>query len=385
MKTTHTHQIDPIELDKKLTLLEAIQSHAAHALISTTETGIITSFNPAAEKMLGYQADELVDKETPGVFHDLEEVIQRSKVFSEKLGIKITPGFQTFVCHCDLSLENQFEWTYVHKDGTKFPVFLSITALYDRHGNKTGYLGIAQDISEIRKVEDQLRRSNEELAQFAYRTSHDLKAPLVTIKGLAGLIEEDIEENNLTDIKKNAQDVVKHASRLEKLVVDILDLAKADLEEQTFSDINIHALVNDLKEAYTCPLQEMGVIFKNNIKNSLYIYSQETRLKQILGNLIFNAIKYSNPKKEDRFVEVQCHIADVIQLVVADNGIGIPLENQNQLFDMFTRFHSGSADGSGLGMSIVKKNIDLLQGSIAYSSSNAGTRFVITLPTPKEN
>ena len=131
---------------KELTLLQAIEENAAHALISTTPDGIITSFNKAAERMLGYHADELIQKETPAIFHDVAEVVRRSEEFSQSLGKMIEPGFETFICHSDLGQKNQLEWTYIHKTGRRFPVLLSITALYDQQGSKVGYLGIAQDI-----------------------------------------------------------------------------------------------------------------------------------------------------------------------------------------------------------------------------------------------
>ena len=154
-----------IELEKSIQFLEGIRDNAAHAIISTDTEGLITSFNKKAEEILGYKESELVGKNNPGVFHDLDEVVQRTQEFSEKLGIELTPGFKTFVCHTDLGLENQFEWTYVRKDGSRFPVNLSITTLKNKKGETTGYLGIAQDITEKKKLEEEVNRKNFQLEQ----------------------------------------------------------------------------------------------------------------------------------------------------------------------------------------------------------------------------
>ncbi|MCR9204514.1 MAG: PAS domain-containing protein, partial [Halobacteriovoraceae bacterium] len=150
-------------LKGSLRFLEGIQNNASHAIVSSDKKGIITSFNKKAEEMLGYKADELIGKETPAIWHDLEEVIMRSKQFSKELGRNIEPGFGTFVCHTDLGKKNEFEWTYVRKDGTKFPVFISITAIKNEVGELIGYLGLANDISDKRELEKEVHKKNQML------------------------------------------------------------------------------------------------------------------------------------------------------------------------------------------------------------------------------
>lgn len=151
------------ELEDSFNFLQSIQDNASHAIIAATIDGVITSFNKRAEEMLGYRASELVHKQTPAVFHDLDEVVERSQEFSKKLNKDIQPGFETFVCHCDLGLKNEFEWTYVRKDGSKFPVLLSITTIKDKAGNKKGYLGLAQNISDKKNLESELKKRNRDL------------------------------------------------------------------------------------------------------------------------------------------------------------------------------------------------------------------------------
>jgi PAS domain S-box-containing protein len=151
------------ELNKDLHFLKSIQDNAAHAIISTKIDGTITSFNRKAEELLGYKAEDLIGKESPAVFHDLDEVVQRTEQFSKKLDLKIEPGFATFICHTEKGLKNEFEWTYVHKKGSRFPVWLSITDIKDNNGEVIGYLGIAQDLTEQKLLEKKLTKKNKEL------------------------------------------------------------------------------------------------------------------------------------------------------------------------------------------------------------------------------
>lgn len=144
-------------------LLESIQDNISHAFITTQVDGTITSFNRKAREMLGYTEEELVGKENPGLFHDLDEVVARSKEFSNKFGKKIEPGFKTFICHSEHNEKNEFEWTYIHKKGHKFPVLLSISPIRDDADNVVGYLGIAQDLTDNKIQEKKLIRKNSEL------------------------------------------------------------------------------------------------------------------------------------------------------------------------------------------------------------------------------
>lgn len=135
----------------------AILKNAGHAIISTTADGIITSFNPAAEHMLGYSSAEVIGLQTPTLFHDHSEVTTRANEFSAELGTAITPGFEVFIAKAQLNLPNEHEWTYIRKDGTRIPVILSITALRNSEGVISGFLGMAIDITERKLAEAQFR------------------------------------------------------------------------------------------------------------------------------------------------------------------------------------------------------------------------------------
>lgn len=158
---------------RKLTELQnAIVKNAGYSIITATPDGLITEFNPTAEQMLGYTSEEMIGRQTPAVFHDEAEVLERAQAFSNELGTHIEPGFEVFVAKARANLPNQHEWTYIRKDGSRFPVLLSVTALRDEHGAINGFLGIATDISDRKRNEAALRKSEERL-QLALTATND--------------------------------------------------------------------------------------------------------------------------------------------------------------------------------------------------------------------
>jgi len=145
-------------------LQRAMLEGAGLAIISTDTHGVIQLFNPAAERMLGYSFDEVIqNKMTPAVFHDAEEVVARAQELSLSLNRDVAPSFDTFVVKAELGLPDQREWTYLRKDGSRLPVLLSVTALFDDRGGISGYLGIATDLTERKRIEEQLRTTLSEV------------------------------------------------------------------------------------------------------------------------------------------------------------------------------------------------------------------------------
>jgi PAS domain S-box-containing protein len=146
----------------RLTLFQrTILDNAAHGIISTSPDGIVSSFNPAAERLLGYTADEVVGKLTPECWHDPEEIARRALRLSEELGETILPGFDLLTARPRRNLPEENEWTFIRKDGTRVPVLLSVTALRDESGRITGFVGMTYDLSERKRAEEALRYSEE--------------------------------------------------------------------------------------------------------------------------------------------------------------------------------------------------------------------------------
>ncbi|NJO80752.1 MAG: PAS domain S-box protein [Cyanobacteria bacterium RM1_2_2] len=155
-----------IVLQETLTLQRAILNSANYSIVSTATDGTILTFNAAAEQWLGYTAVEVVGKTTPVLIHDRDEILQRAQDLSEALGEPIEPGFEVFVARARRGEVDEQKWSYIRKDGSRFPVLLSITALRDEHGQITGFLGIGSDISEHVRVEAERKRAEEERDRF---------------------------------------------------------------------------------------------------------------------------------------------------------------------------------------------------------------------------
>ncbi len=149
------------ELVQVNSLQQAILNSADYSIISTDSQGIIQTFNAAAERMLGYTAAEMVGKMTPALIHDAQEIMNRAAFLSTELNQEIEPGFEVFVAKARQGEVHEHEWTYIRKDGSRFPVSLSVTALYNRLGQIIGFLGIAQDISDRKQAEQKIRQQAE--------------------------------------------------------------------------------------------------------------------------------------------------------------------------------------------------------------------------------
>ncbi|WP_215226410.1 PAS domain-containing hybrid sensor histidine kinase/response regulator [Echinicola shivajiensis] len=145
-----------IEIIRSKKLLEDVQNASSEvSIISTDKYGMIIVFNRGAEKMLGYSADEMVNKQSPAIIHDPNEVAKRGEELSEEYGEKIE-GFRVFVYKSQLEGAEEREWTYIRKDGSRFYVSLAVTTIRDEKGDIEGYLGIATDITERKDAERQL-------------------------------------------------------------------------------------------------------------------------------------------------------------------------------------------------------------------------------------
>ncbi len=154
METIHQREL---ELRRLSAFQRAILQHAAHAIVSTTPEGVVTSFNPAAERLLGYAASELVGRETPALWHDQEEMAQYASQLSRKLGTPIAPGFGVFTAQPQRDRPEEREWTFIRKDGLRIPVNLSVTALRGEAGEITGFVGLAYDLTERKQTQHQLQ------------------------------------------------------------------------------------------------------------------------------------------------------------------------------------------------------------------------------------
>lgn len=381
MYGTHQEITERKEKEKKITELartqEAILNGTNHSIVFTDPNGIIKKINHGAELMLGYKSEELVDKQSPAIFHVEEEIVERANVVSEKLGRKIKPGFESFVAIAkELNIADVNEFTYIHKSGKKLPALLSVTCIRDHNDNITGYLGVATDITIQKQQFLEIQRKNKELDQFSYIVSHDLKAPLRGIASLTTFLEEDLE-GKLSDQTLEYLDLLKHRVKsLEYLVNDILEYSKIGRSNVEKERVDSLSLINEIVSSLEYP-ENTEIIIAENLP---ILNIQRVLLYQVFSNLISNAIKYADKPKIR--IEINFDILpDKIILRVIDNGPGIDPRYHERIFQVFQTIDKKQRpDSTGIGLSTVKKIIDEWYGNITLESEvGKGSKFNITL------
>ncbi|PKL89540.1 MAG: hypothetical protein CVV23_04820 [Ignavibacteriae bacterium HGW-Ignavibacteriae-2] len=371
---------------------KAILDNAGYAIISTTPSGIIQTFNPAAEKMLGYSAAEVVGKKTPLIFHDPESFDVASNDLSQQLGIIFEPGFEAIIAQAYKIKSGDFEWIFIHKDGNKFPVMLSVTTLYNSAGKITGFLGIAKNISERKKMlaeligaKEQAEKANKLKSEFLAQMSHEIRSPINAIINFSGLIEEELDDKKNYDLATCFSGIESASKRVIRTIDLILNMSELQLGTYEISNREI-----DLKEILETMLKEYSKYARSkNIDLRIFIESQTTKLliddyavNQILANLIDNAIKYT----EKGFINITLGLTKQsnIYFEVKDTGRGISKEYLPKLYEPFTQEEQGYTrkfEGNGLGLSLVKKYCDIINAAITVESEQGkGTTFKVIFP-----
>lgn len=246
-------------------------------------------------------------------------------------------------------------------------------------GKSRKLIGVNWDITDTVRAQGELQRSNEELAQFAYRSSHDLKSPLTGIRRLAHYVREDLERGQTEEAVQGLGTIEQRIQKMEALLAGILSTATANQHPQNAQPYPLGELLDDLCESVSAEAEARGVSLRVLGGHALQVRLPRTRLFQILFNLVSNGIKYASRERPERYVTLDLALSGpTLVVTVEDNGVGIPGDPE-RAFDMFRRLHVG-ADGAGLGLHIVQRHVDTLGGTIHCSSSPAGTRMRIHLP-----
>ncbi|MBD1584305.1 CHASE domain-containing protein [Pseudoalteromonas sp. S16_S37] len=381
------------EVEKTNTLQRSILTSASYAIIATDEFGTITLFNPAAEQLLGYQAEELVGVATPAIFHLETEVIEHARELSEELGVTIDPGFESFVAKARTGVKDVNRWTYVAKDGHHIQVRLSITALQDEQGNLFGFLGIAYDLTEqlnhekaLSEAKEQAEQATRAKSEFLANMSHEIRTPMNGLYGTLQLLKaESLGEQGQTLLAKGIYSV----KALSTIINDILDFSKIEagkltLEEQPF---NLSGLIENLKSELSVVAFDKGISlgFDKDLSSDYWI-GDEVRVRQILLNLVSNAIKFTaQGQVEVLFRELE--ESGYLIIHVVDTGIGMSQQEISRLFYRFEQADKSTTrkyGGTGLGLAITHSLVAMMHGSIdVQSEPNKGSIFSVTLPLIK--
>ncbi len=231
---------------------------------------------------------------------------------------------------------------------------------------------------EILAKNDLLAKTNRELDRFVYSASHDLRAPL---RSLLGLIEVTQKTNDPEEIKQ-CLDLMRHrVHNMDGFIKEIIDFSRNARQEVKRKPLLLLPIIQETIEDLKFAEGMEQIYVRLDIPPDLEIISDPTRLKVILHNLIGNSFKYHDPHKEQQEVMVKAYPeGEKIRIDIEDNGVGIAVEHQEKVFDMFYRA-SEKSQGSGLGLYIVQETLARLKGSIQMQSTvSKGSRFTIWLP-----
>ncbi len=389
------------EVSRQETLLKtgalenSILTSANFSIIATDEKGIIQLFNIGAERMLGYAASEVVNRISPSDMHDRQEVMARAEALSLELATTIAPGFDALSFKASRGIEDIYELTYIRKDGSRFPAIVSITALRDDYGDIIGYLLIGTDNSVRKQVELELHqamavaeKANLAKSDFLSSMSHELRTPLSAILGFAQLMESGAPAPTVSQ-KRSIDQILQAGWYLLELINEILDLALIESGKLSLS-LEPSSLPEIMRECQTmiepqAQTRGIRVVFPR-IDVPLYVKGDRTRVKQVLINLLTNAIKYN---RADGSVVVDCDARNPgrIRVSVTDTGAGLTPEQLTQLFQPFNRLgqEATAEQGTGIGLVVCKRLIELMGGVIGVESTvGKGSVFWIELKLTTE-
>lgn len=274
----------------------------------------------------------------------------------------------------------------LRKDGSEFPIELGLTPI-DAHDGQF-IMSTVVDVTERKRHEAEvtarnleLARLNRELTQFAYSASHELKAPLASISGLLSCAVEDLQQDAADEAARNLERARELATHLAQRVEAVLALARSEQRDEKLQPVMIADLLSRLEPRIAAQLVARDVSLEVKLGHDEPAFSEPTRLEQIVENLVENGVKYADPAKAQRWVRLTTATTPAgLSIRVEDNGIGIPADRHDQVFRMFRRFGNHREPGSGLGLALVHKNVEMLGGTIAFASSPEGTRFDVLLP-----
>lgn len=351
-------------------LSNAIQQ-TSDAILITNISGVIEFVNSAFEKITGYSKEEAIGK-TPRILKSGKYDNQ----FYKKMWDTILSG-------------SEFKADLVNKrkNGEIYYQELSIVPLRDDNGTVTHFISSSRDVTERKKIEEQVRglverlkRSNAELEQFAYVASHDLQEPLRMVTGYLQLLEKKLKDKLGQDEKEFIDFAVDGANRMSRLINDLLEFSRVESKGKQFSKVDCNDVVKVALKNLEKRIRETGANIKSD--NLPVLNGDSNQLIQLLQNLIGNAIKYSkkgsNPeinisvKKDDRKWIFS----------VKDNGIGIPKGQEERIFQIFQRLHARDEyDGTGIGLAVCKRIVECHNGKIwVESEEKKGSTFYFTIP-----
>ncbi len=353
--------------EKYRTILENIEDGYYEVDIA----GNLTFFNDSLCRLYRYSEDELMGMNNRQYMDD-----RTAKV-----------AYQTFneVYRTGKPAEI-FDWEVIRKDGIRRSVGVSISLMRDPTGEPAGFRGIVRDITERKRAEEERERllaeleaKNRELESFVYTVSHDLKAPLVSLDGFSSELRKEfcdqLDEQGQHYLKR----IQANVARMDALIMHLLELSRIGRVVGPVEEVVVAALLREIQEDLAVELEETGTELV--VQEPLpVVRADRGRIRQVFTNLIDNAVKFRSEERPLR-IEVGCQKKrGFYRFHVADNGIGIAPQYQEQIFEPFRQLDA-KTEGVGMGLALAKKIVEHHGGRVwVESEAGKGTTFYFTVP-----
>jgi|WetSurMetagenome_2_1015567.scaffolds.fasta_scaffold02248_8 PAS domain S-box-containing protein len=365
--------------ERMLTLSRALESIGECVSITDTKNKILF-VNNAFCRTYGYSEEEIIGRDISIVRSSHNHEYPAEKILSDTIDGRWIG-----------------ELINVRKDGSEFPIELSTSHIKDEKGNSIALIGIAVDITERKKVQQELINAKEKAEEsdrlkssFLATMSHELRTPLNAIIGFSGLLIDSNPDQNTTSY---SQIILKSGQHLLSLVEDIFDITMIETERVkiNYEKINIISAleeVRDIIHGERLMENKTAVELKLNLEsagNEKFLVTDGRKLKQVLMNLLRNALKFTEKGSiEFGFKVINDALNNCFQFYVRDTGIGIDKKYHEAIFNMFRQIddtHTRRFGGMGIGLSIAKRTVEILGGKIWVESElSKGSVFCFTIP-----
>ena len=352
--------------------VDNILKSMAETLMVIDTDGTIQRVNQAAISLLGYERHELVGRSADDLFEEGVDVLSLLK----------QSGLNDIIRRVDTSV--------VTKDGRHVPVSLSGSVMHDEDGEIQGMVCVAQDITERKRTQEilerqtqELARSNSELEQFAWVASHDLQEPLRMVASYTQLLSKRYKGKLDADADEFIAFAVDGATRMRRLINALLELSRVGTRGKDFEATDCETIYDRTLVNLQGLVEESGAVVTHDRLPT--VMGDVTQLGQLFQNLIANAIKFRGDEQLTVHVGAEQRNGHW-EFCVRDNGIGIDPEYAERIFVVFQRLHGkGDRPGTGIGLSICKKIVELHGGRIwVKSQPDEGAAFYFTLPLNEE-
>ncbi len=382
IQTPVIKSVDILSWKDKESRLDAIINTAVDGIIAIDHRGRILTTNPSAARLFGYEEFEMIGENVsmlmPEPYHSDHDQYLENYQHSRQPKI----------------IGSGREVLGRRKDGTTFPIHLSVSEV--ELSNQTTYTGILHDLSaqkaaeeKVRRYAKELERSNLELQDFAYVSSHDLQEPLRKIRAFGDRLYAK-EADKLSEKGRDyLERMVNAAERMQRLISDLLQFSRVSTHARPFEEVNLNEIVAGVLEDLDFAIEESKA--RIEVDELPIIEAEPVQMRQLFQNLIGNAIKF---RKEGQppFIQVQAKTLErksyvngvsgeiVAKIMVKDNGIGFNEDYKDKIFQIFQRLEGRKYEGSGIGLAICKRIATRHGGDIdAVAVPNQGATFIVTL------